>query len=52
MWQMCSLVFMWVLDNWNSGYPKSWSLYVGYVLLAGLPCMASVGEDVPSLAEV
>ena len=24
---------------------------MGSVLLAGLPCLASVGEDVPSLAE-
>ena len=48
---MCSLVFMWVLNNWSGGYPKSCCLYVGYVLLAGLPCLASVGEEVPSLAE-
>ena len=32
-------------------YPKSCFLYVGYVLLAGLPCLASVGEEAPSLAE-
>ena len=25
--------------------------YVGYVLLAGLPCLASVGEEVPSIKE-
>jgi hypothetical protein len=25
---------------------------MGYVLLAGLPCLASVGEDVPSLADL
>ena len=36
----------------EGGHPKSYCVYVGYVLLAGLPCMASVGEDVPSLAEV
>ena len=24
---------------------------LGYVLLAGLPCLTSVGEDAPSLAE-
>jgi hypothetical protein len=32
---MCSLVFMWVPNNWIGGYPKSCSLYLGYVLLAG-----------------
>ena len=32
-------------------YPESSCLYVGYVLLAGLPCLASVGEEAPSLAE-
>ena len=26
-------------------------LYVGYVLLAGLPCLASVGEEVPTLED-
>jgi hypothetical protein len=41
---------MWVLNNLNGGYPNS-CLYVGYVLLAGLPCLASVGEEVPSLPE-
>ena len=34
--QMCSLAFMWDLNNWNRGYPKSCCLYVGYILLAGL----------------
>jgi len=24
----------------------------GYVLLAGLPCLASVGEDAPSLTDI
>jgi hypothetical protein len=33
------------------GYPKSCCLYVGYVLLSGLPCLTSVGQKVPSLAE-
>ena len=33
------------------GYPKSCCLHVGYVLLAGLPCLASVGEEAPSLAK-
>jgi hypothetical protein len=42
-WQICGL--MWVLNNWIKGY-----LYVEYVLLAGLPCLASVGEA-PSLTE-
>ena len=50
MKQICSLVFMWVPNNctWHD-YPKSCCLNVGYVLLARLPCLASVGEDVPSL---
>ena len=30
-------------------YPKSCCLSVGYVLLAGLPCLATVGEDVQRL---
>ena len=33
-------------------YPKSCCLYVGYVLLPGLPFLASVGENVPSLADL
>jgi hypothetical protein len=28
-------------------YPKSCCLYVGYVLLTGLPHLASVGEEMP-----
>ena len=36
------------LNCW--GYPKSCCLSVGYVLLAGLLCLASVGEEAPSLA--
>jgi hypothetical protein len=53
MQQMCSLVFMWVPNNlrgrWGGGqlYQKL-LLYVGYVLLAGLPCLASVREEAPS----
>ena len=31
---MCILAFLWVLNNWNRGYPKSCSLYMGYILLA------------------
>jgi len=38
-------------EQLERGYPKSCYLSVGYVLLAGLPCLASVGEDVPSPAE-
>ena len=45
---MCNLTFMWVLNNWSGGYPKGCCLSVGYVLLAGLPCLSSVGEDVLS----
>ena len=49
--QIYSLTFMWILINWNEGYPKGCCLYVGYVLLAGLPCLVSVGEEAPSFAE-
>ena len=31
---------------------KAVACNVGYVLLAGLPCLASVGEDVPSLKDL
>jgi hypothetical protein len=48
---MYSSVFMRVLNNWNRGYSKSCCLYEGYVLLAGLPCLASVGEEAPSLSQ-
>jgi hypothetical protein len=41
---MYSLVFMWVLNNWNWDYLKCCCLYVAYVLPAGLPCLASVGD--------
>jgi len=41
---MCSLTFVWVLNKWSRGYSKSYCLYVEYVLLAGLPCLASVGK--------
>lgn len=51
MEQMCNLVFTWVPNNWRGGYPKKCFQSVGYILLAGLPCLASVGEDVPSSAE-
>ena len=44
MKQMYNLVFMWVLNYWSRGYPKSYCLYVGYVLLVWLICLASVGE--------
>jgi hypothetical protein len=53
MQQMCSLVFMWVLNNWSrggGGYPKSCCLYMEHVLV-GLPCLVSVGEDESSLTE-
>jgi len=44
---MCSLVFMWVPNNCSRGCPKSCCLSMGYVLLVGLLCLASVGEDAP-----
>jgi hypothetical protein len=51
---MYSLVFKWVPNNWSGGYPKSCYLYMGYmgyVLLAGLPFLATVEEEVPNLEE-
>lgn len=33
-------------------YPKSCYLYVGYVLLAGLHCLASGEEDTPGLTKL
>lgn len=48
--QMCSLVFMCVLNNWSGGYPKSCCLPVDPVTLTGLPCLASVSEDIYSSA--
>ena len=51
MQQMCSLVFVQIPNSWRRGYLKSCRLYVGYVLLVGLPCLASVGEEMPSLSE-
>lgn len=35
----------------GEGYPRSCCLIVGYVLVDGLPCLASVGEDEPSSTE-
>jgi hypothetical protein len=49
MYQMCSLVFM--CNNWSRSYPKSCCLYGGYILLAELPCLTLVGEEVLSLSE-
>ena len=51
MYQMCDLVFVWVPNKWSWSYPKSYYLSMGYVLLAELPCLASVGEDLPSPTE-
>jgi hypothetical protein len=50
MYQMCSLTFLWVLNNLN-GVILEHILYVGYVL-TGLPCLTSVEEEAPSLAEI
>ena len=33
-------------------FPRSCCLYLGYVLPAKLPCLASVGKKVPSLTEI
>jgi hypothetical protein len=43
---------MWVPNDWSRGYRKSCCLSMGYVLLAGLFCQASVGDDVPSPSEI
>ena len=51
MQQMYSSVFMRVLNSWSVSYPESCCLSVRYVLLAGLPCLASVREDMPNPAE-
>jgi hypothetical protein len=48
---MYSLVFMWVLNNWRRGYPKSFCLFMEYLLLAGLPNRASVGDHSPCLKD-
>jgi hypothetical protein len=57
MYQMFNLVFIWVWTNWSvyvwggaifKGVPYMW---VGYVLLVGLPCLASVREEVPGPTE-
>jgi hypothetical protein len=39
---------MWILNNWNRSYPKSFCLYVAYVLLTEMPCLHSVEEELPS----
>ena len=41
---MCSLVFVWVPNNWSGAILKA-CLYVGYILLARLPCLASVATQ-------
>jgi hypothetical protein len=33
------------LSHMSRSYPKSCCQYVGYILLAGLPCLTSVGEE-------
>ena len=38
-------------DNWIGDCPKSCCLSLEYVPLTGLPCLASVGEDVSSPVE-
>jgi hypothetical protein len=51
---ICSRCAVWsscmFRTNWRD-YLKSCCLYVGYVLLAGLPCLASVREEASSLWE-
>jgi hypothetical protein len=40
--QICTLACMWLPNNWCWGYPNSCCLHMRYILLAGLPCLASV----------
>ena len=39
-------------EQLERGYPKSYCLDVGYVVLAGMPCLPLLGEEAPLLAEV
>ena len=43
---MGCLVFVGILNNWSWSYPKSCCLSMRYVLLAGLPGLALVEEEV------
>jgi hypothetical protein len=38
-------------EQLHLGYTKGCCLYLGYILLAGLPCLDSMGEDAPSVTE-
>lgn len=42
---------MHLVEQLEQACPKSCCLYVGYVPPAWLPCLASVAEEAPSLAE-
>jgi hypothetical protein len=42
---------MWVPTTRTGAIPKSCCLYLGFVLLAGLPCVTLVGAEAPNLAE-
>jgi hypothetical protein len=46
---VCSSCGSWITGV--EGYPTSCWLYLAYVLLAGLPCLASVGEKALSLRD-
>jgi len=37
--------------NWSEGFSKNCCMHMGYVIPAGLPCLASVGEKAPSLSK-
>jgi hypothetical protein len=50
IYQMCSLVFIWVPNNWSWDYSWLYCLPIDTVPLTGLYYLASVGEDVPSPA--
>ena len=51
MSHMVSSAFKRIPPNCSKGWPYSCCLSVEYVTLMELPCLASVGEDVPSSAE-
>ena len=46
---MCSLVILYVLNNWSGIYPKGYVIFLGYIHLAGLPCLVPVEKEVIAL---
>lgn len=50
--QMYILVLLWVLNTCSRSYLKCCCLYVGYVILAGLSHLASIGEKAHRLGDM